>query len=51
MSDDLCAVCAGSGNIVTFRHGLQFWRCHYCGGSGVRIQDGPREIRSGGQKK
>lgn len=38
---DLCAVCRGAGNLVTFTHGMQFWDCLYCGGSGVRVQYGP----------
>lgn len=36
----LCKLCRGSGNFVSFRP-LTFWQCHYCGGTGVRVQFGP----------
>ena len=44
---DLCAVCQGTGCIVTHRNGTrQFWDCHYCGGSGVRVQYGPKFVNA-----
>lgn len=38
---DLCLICRGAGNIVTFSGGLTYWPCHYCGGAGVSVQHGP----------
>ncbi len=44
---NLCVCCRGSGNIGIFPN---FWRCHPCGGSGVKVQHGPRMIQTGGKK-
>jgi hypothetical protein len=30
-----CGVCAGSGNLLSTRYGLQWWTCPCCGGAGV----------------
>lgn len=44
---NLCTVCRGAGNVGVFPN---LWTCWPCGGSGVRFQHGPREIRAGGKK-
>ena len=38
---DLCAVCQGSGNLVTFRYGIEYWLCPGCGGAGVHTLHSP----------
>lgn len=38
---DLCAVCRGAQNLVTFARGVEYWSCPGCGGSGVYVQYGP----------
>lgn len=37
----LCPVCHGSGSIVSFRGGIQYWPCPCCGGAGVTWQIQP----------
>ena len=41
---DLCPVCRGAGNIVTFSRGIEYWPCSPCGGAGVRVQHGPATV-------
>lgn len=49
----ICAVCKGSGSILTTLRGLQWWQCPGCGGAGVHAMNGPptfdqaREARCG----
>lgn len=41
---DLCPVCTGAGNLMTFksyRGGLEYWPCPGCHGAGVSVQYGP----------
>lgn len=46
----ICPVCKGSGNIVTFARGLEYWPC-VCGGAGVLIQHQPAVIQTSGRKR
>lgn len=39
----ICPVCAGAGNLVTFKRGLEYWPC-VCGGAGVLYQHQPARI-------
>lgn len=42
-TSNICPVCNGSGSILTFARGLEWWPC-VCGGSGVVLQHGPATI-------
>ncbi len=44
MTDDLCPVCRGTGNILTLIRGMEWWTCGVCFGSGVTVQYGPPTI-------
>lgn len=33
---NLCPLCRGSGNLVTFAQGREYWPCSCCGGAGAR---------------
>lgn len=43
MFADICPVCRGDGSkfTLTKSHGMEWWTCAPCGGSGVRVQYGP----------
>ncbi|MFZ3481988.1 hypothetical protein [Sphingomonas sp. 3-13AW] len=43
-TSNLCPICHGSGNLVTFSSGLEYWPCPPCGGAGVRVQHGPAVV-------
>ncbi len=48
-TSNLCPVCRGSCNVVTFSHGIQYWPCVACGGAGVRVQHGPAVVVTHGR--
>lgn len=41
----ICPVCQGSGSIVSFRFGPQYWPCPCCHDAGVIWQAQPRNFR------
>ena len=48
-TSNLCSVCRGACNVVTFSHGIQYWPCIGCGGAGVRVQHGPAVVVTHGR--
>lgn len=47
---DICPICRGSGNIITFARGIEYWPCH-CAGAGVTVQHGPPTFMHGRRKQ
>lgn len=42
---DICPLCKGAGNLVTFARRVEYWDCSVCFGAGVTVQYGPPTIR------
>lgn len=47
----LCPVCQGSGSIVTFKRGLEYWNCPCCYGAGVTYLHSSPFVQSRTRKK
>jgi len=37
----ICPICHGTGNLLTFRRGMEYWPCPRCHGDAVTVVFGP----------